>query len=82
MLFNMSHRYTFPPELFVSQDKVLEVVSSLKLLGVIISSDLKWNKNTDYIVSKAMKRIWTIRKLKKLGFGDEFFIEVYKKEVR
>ena len=29
-----------------------------------------------------MRRIWVLRRLRKLGFGDEFIIEVYKKEIR
>ena len=29
-----------------------------------------------------MKRIWTLRRLRKLGFDDNFIIDVYKKEIR
>ena len=78
----MSHKYLFPPEIYLSDGQILDVVSESKILGVIISSDLKWSKNTDYIVSKAMKRIWILRRLRKLGFEDKFLIEVYKKEIR
>ena len=78
----MSHKYRFPPELYLSSEETLEVVNSAKILGLIVSNDLKWTLNTDNIVSKAMKRIWTLRRLRKLGFNDEFIIDVYKKEVR
>ena len=81
-LISIFHKFIFPPELFLSQSQALEVVQSAKILGVYISSDLKWSKNTDFIVSKAMKRIWILRRLRKLGFGDDFIIDVYKKEIR
>ena len=38
-----------------------------KLLGTYITNDLKWDKNTEYIVKKANTRIWTLRRLKALG---------------
>ena len=31
-------------------DEDLEVVKKAKLFGVIISDDLKWDKNTEYLV--------------------------------
>ena len=48
-------------------DNQLEVVRSTNLLGVVISSDLKWNEHTKYTVTKARKRLWFIRRLSKLG---------------
>ena len=35
----------------------LEVVVEAKLLGVIIDKDLKWNKNTKYLVKEANKKM-------------------------
>ena len=58
------------------------MVNAAKILGVIISSDLKWGQNSDYITTKAMKRIWTLRRLRKLGMSDDFLINVYKEEIR
>ena len=40
---------------------------SLKLLGTIITDDLKWDKNTDYITKKAYARLELLRKLKKVS---------------
>ena len=45
----------------------MEVVKSAKLLGVIISSDLKWNEHTRYICKKPKQRLWFLRRLSKLG---------------
>ena len=35
-------------------DKQLEIVESMKLLGVIVTSDMKWHQNTDFITQKRM----------------------------
>ena len=80
--FNPSFKYLFPPELYVSHSEYLEVVRSANILGLRISDDLRWNENTDFIVSKAMKRLWTLRRLRKLGFDNSFILDVYTKEIR
>ena len=57
MLFNSSRKYDFPPEVYFSDGVKLEVLSEVKLVGVVISDDLKWQRNTDYITKKAMQKI-------------------------
>ena len=49
IMFNQARDYDFPPEISVDTDENLEVVEELKLLGVLISSDLSWSANTDNI---------------------------------
>ena len=67
MKFNFSKSYDFPPELTISGFKQqLEVVNETRLLGVIITSDLKWNANTDFICKKAYKKMWSLRRMKLL----------------
>ena len=39
------------------KDEPLEIVDEVKLLGVIINKDLKWSKNTNYLVKKANKKM-------------------------
>ena len=78
--FNLSHKYRFPAEIHVSQGEMLKVVTTAKILGVIISNDLKWSSNTEHITSKAKQKLWTLRKLSKMGFDDNFIIDVYCKE--
>ena len=82
MAFNMSYKYRFPPEVFISPTHMLEEVTCTKILGVIVSNDLKWTQNTDYLTSKAKQRLWTLRKLSKMGFDKNFILDVYTKEVR
>ena len=46
-------------------------IGSTKLLGVIISDDLKWDLNTDHIVKKANKRMELLRKVAKFSTSIE-----------
>ena len=56
MIFNFTDKYKFKTNLNLN-DENLEVVKQAKLLGVMISDDLKWDKNTDYLVKKAYSRM-------------------------
>ena len=48
----------------------------------MVSGNLKWNENTDYICTKAKKKIWLLRNMKKSGLTQCELIDAYKKEVR
>ena len=41
------------------------MISSAKVLGVIISSDLKWSAHINSITTKAAKRLYLLRQLKR-----------------
>ena len=50
MTFNFSRSQDFPPELAISGfNDQIEVISETKLLGIILTNDLKWAGNTEYI---------------------------------
>ena len=51
-------------EIMVVKDKIVETVQSFKLLGTIISDDMKWQQNSDSILRKARQRIYFLRTLK------------------
>ena len=81
MLFNAAKKFDFQPNLVIDDVK-LEVVEQMKLLGVVITSDLKWDQNTDYITKKAFSRLWLLRRLKKLGASRAALLDIYVKNVR
>ena len=62
MIFNFTEKYKFTTRL-TQNNEHLEVVKQAKLLGVLISDDLKWDLNTDYLVKKANKRMELLRKV-------------------
>ena len=82
MTFNKSRKLDYPPEVNFPDSQFLEVISETKLVGVIISNDLKWQKNTDYICQKARLRLWTLRRMRRLQFDTPHLVDVYIKEVR
>ena len=63
-------------------DEEIETLEQIKILGVVISSDLKFSQNTQYIVQKAFKRIWMLRRLKNLGASESQLLDVYTKQIR
>ena len=65
--FTKSRKWDFPPEVTFSNGELLQTKSETKLVGVIVSDDLKWSRNTEYICSKARKKLWILRRLDKLG---------------
>ena len=42
-----------------------EIVKSAKVLGMIVTNDLKWNKHVSNTVEKASKRLYLLRQLKR-----------------
>ena len=81
MLFNQCKTIDFQPS-YTIEGTEIETVEETKLLGVILTSDLKFDKNTEYIVRRAYKRIWILRRLKNLGATIEQLTDVYEKQIR
>ena len=81
MLFNPCRTLDFEPKIELS-NKELNMVEKTKLLGIMVSSDLSWEDNTNYIVERCNKRIWILRRLKKLGARINDLVDVYCKQIR
>ena len=82
MVFNPSKKYQFPPEIKFEGHEQLEYARQSKILGVIVTDNLKWSENTKYITQKAMSNIWTSRRMMKLGLDEAIVFDVYTKEIR
>ena len=54
IIFNFSKRDQFTTDLSVNEKKI-EIVNETRLLGTILTSDLKWDKNTKEIVKMLTK---------------------------
>ena len=76
MLFNPCTSKDFMPEMVV-ENKKIELVEQVKLLGVVLSSNLSWSVNTDYIVERCNKKMWVLRRLKRLGASHTDLLEVF-----
>ena len=60
----------------------VEHVNSAKLLGVMLSSDLKWNEHVAYIVKKSLRRLYMLRFLKRANADKKTLITVYRTCIR
>ena len=82
MLFNTSWKYDFLPKVTIDGENNLEVVEEMKLLGVIIQSNMKWNSNTQNLCKRGYQRLWMLRNLVKHGAGITDLLDVYIKQCR
>ena len=81
MLFNTAKTRDFTPQMKIENEEI-EVVEKLKLLGVMITDDLKWNCNTSYITSRGYRKLWILRRLKIFGASNQQLKDIYFKQVR
>ena len=81
MLFNPCTSVDFMPD-FQLDTQEIELVEEVRLLGVILRSDMKWTSNTEHMVKKAYKKLWVMRRLKELGANQQELIDIYIKQVR
>mgnify|MGYP001795631533 FL=1 len=58
-------------------DACVESVQSFKYLGTIIDSKLKFQLNTDYVIEKARKRIYIMKKLSSLHVAEGIRVQCY-----
>ncbi len=57
---------------------IIETVNSLKLLGVTLSKDLRWNNiHIDSLIKKTSKRLYFISQLKRAKVSPEDLIKFY-----
>ena len=56
----------------------MEVVKEIKLLGLIVTNNCRWDANTKHIVTKGNSRLWFLRRLKLLGASKDTLVDIYK----
>ena len=81
MVFNPGQARDFNPKFELSGHKI-EVVEESNLLGIVLRSDLSWSSNTAYMISRANRKLWCLRRLKALGASHEDLKDVYIKQIR
>ena len=62
MLFNPCKNKDFMPEIAVEGTRI-DLVEETKLLGVVVSSNLSWHSNTEYIAKRFNNKLWVLRRL-------------------
>ena len=82
MVFNPNKKYDFHPTVTTDTGTTLDIEEEFKLLGIKITSDMKWHANTQYICAKGYSKLWMLRNLKKLGASIPDLLDVYIKQCR
>ena len=82
MKFNRSRKYDFPPEIQVGGGSTVNVVSTLKILGIQVEDTLKWNAQVKQMTERATKTIWVIRRMKSLGVSQATLVKYWVAEGR
>ena len=75
--FSKSRKWAFPPELHFKYGTPIDNISDTRLVGVVVSQDLKWFKNTAYICQKARNKLWMLRRMLKLDLTIYEMFDVY-----
>ena len=83
MLFNTSRNLDFPPELTLPKmNNFLDVVEHTRLLGLQITTDLRWSAHSKFIIKRANTKLWMLRRMKLLNIDPDIIIDFYFKEIR
>ena len=77
--FNKDKQFTTQVQL---KGEPLEIVEEVKLLGVIIDNNLKWDRNTKYLVTKANRKMRMLHLASKFTRNREHLIQIYKTFIR
>lgn len=80
MVVDFRRRVHIPPPLFIGGEAV-ELVTTVKYLGLQISNNLKWTINTASIIKKSHQRLYFIRRLKQAGLSAAVLTSVNRCEV-
>jgi hypothetical protein len=76
MIFNFTENYKFTTRLRLKGENV-EVINSTRLLGTILTDDLKWDLNVSTIVKKANARMELLRRVASFGTPAEDLKIIY-----
>ena len=76
MIFNFNESMQFSTRLYL-EETLLETIAETKLLGTVLTSDLKWDKNTEMIVKKAYGRMQILHKLVSFKVKRQDLKEIY-----
>ena len=82
MIFNQATSVDVLPRVKINPDKTLEVVEEMKLLGIMIRSDMKWTSNTKNQIIKCYRRMWMLRNFKVNGANTDHLLATYFLQIR
>ena len=70
------------PQLRLDEESFLEVIYKIKLVGLVLTSDLRWTSHINYTVTRVNKVIWQLVRFKQLGAPREKLKTLYILKIR
>ena len=82
MQFSRSRSYDFPIEYTIGGSEMLEEKKIVKILGVQVQSDLRWQSQVTQMISRASKTTWVLRRMRTLGVDKKTLVDYWRSEGR
>ena len=82
MQFSRARSYDFPIEYRIGGSDMLEEKKTVKILGVQVQSDLRWQTQVTQMITRASKAIWVLRRMRTLGVDRKTLVDYWTSEGR
>ena len=76
IIFNQTYNYQFSTRIYI-KNILLDIIQETKLLGLILTSKLDWNKNTEILIKKSYSRMEILRNLFHFNMPTADLITIY-----
>ena len=70
------------PQLSLEEGSSLEVIYQLKLVGLVITSDLLWTAHIDYTIKRVNSVLWQLTRFRNLGAPTDKLLQFYVLKIR
>ena len=81
MIFNFTHNYQFSTRVHLN-NSLLDIINETTLLGTVVSTDLTWHSNTEYIVRRGYQRMCMLRNLYEFDIPKGDLVMIYTMYIR
>ena len=76
MVFNFTCSKQFATRIMLNNN-LLQTITETRLLGTIVSSDLTWHKNSQYLTQRGYSRMTILRSLYEFNIPEEDLVTIY-----
>ena len=81
MIFNFSRNYQFSTRVYLN-NSLVDIIDQTRLLGTVVSTDMTWHSNTQYIIQRGYQRMSMLRKLYEFDIPKADLVMIYNMYIR
>jgi hypothetical protein len=81
MIFNFTRNYQFSTRVYLN-NSLVDIIDQTTLLGTVVSTDMSWHSNTQYITQRGYQRMTMLRKLYEFDIPKEDLVMIYNMYIR